>query len=49
MTKQAKVRKNQSKYHEEFEPIKDTPRNVAKIIMKQPPKKDWRFLEKKKD
>ena len=46
-TKHPKTRKNQSKYHEEFEIIKDTPENVAKAIMKQPPKKDWRFMAKK--
>ncbi len=25
------------------EPIPDTPENVARLIMKGPPKKDWRF------
>ncbi len=28
-------------------PIPDTPENVARIIMKRPPKKKWRYLEKK--
>ena len=28
--------------------IPDTPENVAKSIMRKPPKKDWRFLESKK-
>jgi len=27
--------------------IPDTPENVAKPIMRKPPKKDWRFLGKK--
>ena len=47
-TKSPKVRKNQSKYHEEFEIIKDSPQNVAQAIMKRPPKKDWRFLKNRK-
>ena len=47
-TKQPKIRKNQSKYYEEFETIKDTPDNVAKAILKQPSKKDWRFLKNRK-
>ncbi len=38
MPKQLKPRKNQSRYHEDFEIIKDIPENVAKAIMKQPPK-----------
>ncbi|MCY4186433.1 MAG: hypothetical protein OXD45_14135 [Rhodobacteraceae bacterium] len=46
-TKSPKPRKNQSKYYKEFPVIKDSPENVAKAIMKQPPKKDWRFLAKK--
>ncbi len=46
-TKHPKTRKNQSKYHEEFEIIRDTPENVAKAIMKRPPKKDWRFMKGK--
>ena len=28
------------------EPIPDTPENVARAIMKDPPKKDWRYLKK---
>ena len=28
--------------------IPDTPENVAKSIMRKPPKKAWRFLESKK-
>jgi len=43
-----KARKNRSKYYEEFETIKDSTDNVAKAIMKWPPKKDWRFMAKKK-
>ena len=27
------------------EPIPDTPKNIAKAIMKRPPKKQWRYLE----
>ena len=29
-------------------PIPDTPENIARACMKWPPKKHWRFLEKKK-
>ena len=43
----SKPRANQSKYYEEFETIKDTPQNVAKVIMRKPPKKNWRFMEQK--
>ena len=28
------------------EPIPDTPENVARAIMKGPPKKDWRYIKK---
>ena len=28
------------------EPIPDTPENVAKAIMKRPPKKVWNYLKK---
>ena len=28
--------------------IPDTPENVAKAIMKKPPKKEWRFMNKDK-
>ena len=28
-------------------PIPDTPENIAKAIMKGPPKKKWRYLEKR--
>jgi len=34
-----KPKANQSKYYEEFEVIKDTPKNVANVIMRKPPKK----------
>jgi len=47
-TQPTKLRKNQSKYYEEFETIKDSPDNVAKAIMTRPPKKDWRFLKNRK-
>ncbi|MCY4100016.1 MAG: hypothetical protein OXF46_03760 [Rhodobacteraceae bacterium] len=47
-TKKPKVRKNQSKYYEDFPIIKDTPQNVAQAILKQPPKKDWRFMKNRK-
>ena len=30
------------------EPIPDTPENVAKAIMKGPPKKIWNYLKKNK-
>ncbi|MCY4184611.1 MAG: hypothetical protein OXD45_04760 [Rhodobacteraceae bacterium] len=43
-----KVRKNRTKYYEEFETIKDTPQNVARAILTRPPKKDWRFLKNRK-
>ncbi len=29
-------------------PIPDTPENVAQAILQRPPKKKWRYLEKKK-
>lgn len=43
--------KKQSKYYEEFEPIKDTPENVAKVLMSQEPKesKEWKYLESLED
>ena len=30
------------------DPIPDTPENVARIIMKSPPKKDWNYLKASK-
>lgn len=30
------------------EPIPDTPENVARAIMQGPPKKDWRFLRRRR-
>ena len=30
------------------EPIPDTPENIARAIMKGPPKKEWDFLKDKK-
>ncbi len=30
------------------EPIPDSPRNIAKAIMKRPPKKGWRYLREHK-
>ena len=31
------------------EKIPDTPENLAKIIMKRPPKKNWRYLKRESD
>ena len=47
--KEAKIRKNQSKYYEEFETIKDSTDNVVEAVLKRPPKKDWRFMAKEKN
>ncbi len=47
-TKSPKPRKNQSKYYEEFSIIKDSTDNVVEAVLKQPPKKDWRFLKNMK-
>lgn len=30
------------------EPIPDTPENVARAIMRRPPKKNWRYQEQQK-
>lgn len=30
-------------------PIPDTPENVARAIMKQPPKKEWDYLKREND
>ena len=48
-TKEPKVRKNRTKYYEEFETIKDSTDNVVEAVLKRPPKKDWRFMAKKND
>ena len=37
-----------SEYDKFPNPIPDTPENLVRIIMKRPPKKDWRYLEGKK-
>ena len=37
------MKRKQSKYHEEFKPIKAPPEKVAEVIMKSPPKNEWRY------
>ena len=37
------------KRYEDIEPIPDTPENVARAIMKGPPKKEWDFLKKRQE
>lgn len=40
-------RKEKNEYRKLPEPIADaTPEQVAKAIMKAPPKKEWRFMQK---
>ena len=31
--------------HEMPEPIPDTPENIARAIMRNPPKKEWQYLK----
>ena len=39
----------EAELHELIPPIPDTPENIARACMKRRPKKDWRFLEAKKE
>ena len=41
------TKEEKNEYRKMPEPIDATPEEVAKAIMQEPPKKDWRFQKKR--